>query len=295
MATVREIIWLYLGHLAHRRNADDFSAQGYDGIERELERFAAQFGDLDVSECRKHDLTEWLEANPQWRSAWTRKRIIETIVRPFTWAADEELIAASPYRVPRMRRGSPRRPATVAEYVALMRGGSRELRRALFFLRRTGARTKEMRDLLWVEVDFERGVIVQVRHKTERQTAQPLPRIIGLDRATLRFLRNLHRCVIGEHVFTNCDGGPWDRHTFARHMHRWADRLGLAPSAAHLSPYCFRHTYGTRAIEAGLGERQLADQMGHATTAMVAYYAQTAGKVEYLRRVAEEALRRKRK
>lgn len=295
--TVRDVVCLYLRHLDCRREVGDFSPQGYAESARELELFCKFHGEKLLTECRRHDLTSWLDVHPQWRSAWTRKRIVQTIARPFVWAADEELIAFSPYRVPRrMRRGRKRRPATEREYITLMRGGSRELRRALFFMRRTGARTEEVRDLLWVHIDFVRGIIVIEDHKTIGQQNEPLPRIIGLDPNTLRFLANLYRQRVSgqSRVFVNCDGKPWTRHSFARHMNRWGTRLGLEPSARGLSPYCFRHTYGTNAIEAGVGEKQLADQMGHTTTRMVAYYAQTAGKIEHLKRVAADALKRRR-
>lgn len=296
--TVGGVVSLYLAHLRARRECGDFSRHAYSDTARELERFCKLHGLKRLDECRRRDLTLWIESHPQWRSPWTRKRIMATLVRPFIWAEDQELIAYSPYRAPkRMRQGRKRRPATDSEYVALMRGGSRELRRSLFFMRRTGCRTKEVRELRWVDIDFVRGVIVIEEHKTIGQQNEPLPRTIGLEPATLRFLRNLHRKRrAGQiNVFVNCDGKSWDRHTFARHMHRWATRLGLDPTASRLSPYCFRHTYGTNAIEAGVGERQLADLMGHTTTRMVSYYAQTAGKVEHLKRNAAAALQRKRK
>lgn len=295
--SVREVIALYLRHLLRRRDSSDLSPQTYEDAYRDLMAFAEHHGDKPLLGCRKHDLTEWIETHPAWISNWTRRRIIGGIVRAFLWAEDEELIEASPYRLPkRMKRGRKRRPATHAEYIALMRGGSRPLRRAIFFLRRTGARTIEMRELVWKEIDFQNGVIVRETHKTIDQTEEPIPRVIGLDKPTLRFLKNLYRSRhLEEHVFTNCDGTPWDRHTFARHMNRWAARLGLDPTRAKLSPYCFRHSYGTDAIIAGVGERQLADQLGHTTTRMVAYYAHTAGKFEHLKRVAESALKRPKK
>jgi integrase len=292
---VRDIVALYLKNLESRVNVGDFSRSAYDDSVRELGRFLLAHGAKPLSECRKHDLTKWLEDHPGWRSAWTRRRILGVITRPFLWAIDQGVIESSPYRAPKkMRKGRKRRPATQAEYVCLMRGGSRELRRALFFLRRTGVRTKEMRDVVWAEIDFRRGIIVRDKHKAINQTEDPLPRIIGLDRPTLRFLGNLYRNRRpGQlNVFVNCYGTSWDRHTFARHMNRWGSRLGLNPTEAKLSAYCFRHAYGCAATEAGVGERQLADLMGHSDTRMVSYYAQTAGKIEHLKRNAAKAMER---
>lgn len=290
VSTVQEIIDYYLAHLRRRCDSGDFGRHTFDDIQRELKRFAERHGHKPVTDCRRYDLTQWIDSHPEWKSNWTRKRILATVVRPFLWAEDEELIATSPYRPGKMKLPAlPRRPMAVREYVTLMRKGSRSLRRALFFLRRTGTRTCEMREVLWSNVDLDRCVIVLDRHKTILQQQNPRPRIIGLEPCVRRFLRNLLRQSTTGHVFTNCYGTPWNRHTFARHMKRQAESLGLDPK---LTAYCLRHSYGTWAIEAGVGEKQVADQMGHTTTRMVSYYAQTAGKPAYLRRVAADAVKR---
>jgi integrase len=183
VATVQEIIDHYLFDLAKRLARGDYSKHAFDDAERELRSFAKTHGSKRLSQCRRHDLTEWLDLNPQWKSNWTRKRVLATLCRPFIWAADEELIGASPYKVPRSLRlpTRPRREASVKEYVALMRHSSRSLRRALLFLHRTGARTCEMRELLWTDVDLGRGIIRLDEHKTIRTQRNPAPRIIGLD------------------------------------------------------------------------------------------------------------------
>jgi integrase len=296
--SVRGVIDRYQEHLRKRVDAGDYSAHAFDDACRALDNFASSHGNRLVSECQKGDLLNWLDDNPQWRSAWTKKRVASTILAAFNWADERDVIPSNPFRAPKkMRNGRPRRPATDKEYCALMRCRSRPLRRALFFLRRSGARTCEMRELLWTQIDWERCVLVFEEHKTIDQQQEPRTRLIGLDRATVRFLANLYRRRLpGQlRVFVNSEGTPWDRHTFARHMHRWAERVGLDPTRVKLSAYCLRHTYGTKAIEAGVGERQLADQMGHTTTRMVSYYAQTAGKADHLRRIAEAALRRPKK
>lgn len=281
--TVSRIVDAYLRHIRARAARGEYSRCALRHAERDLGRFVAIHGRKPVSKCRRFDLTEWLDLHPEWKSPWTRKRVIGSIVRPFLWAEENQLIACSPYKAPRMRNGRKRRPATNREYVTLMRGGTRPLRRALFFMRRTGCRTKEMRVLLWEQIDWQRSCIVYADHKSEHKHGRP--RIIALDRPTLRFLANLYRKrpAWQLHVFVNCDGTPWDQHTFPRHVNRWGQRLGLEPTKNGLSPYCWRHSFGTRAIENGVGEKQLADLMGHADTRMVSYYAQTAGKVPYMR------------
>jgi integrase len=242
--TVKETITYYLKDIEGRVARDEFDSTNAFNTERELSRFAARFGEQDVDQCRQHDLTAWLNENPQWKAVESRRRIISIITGCFRWAEDEELIDRCPYRRPRSLRGLPakvRRPATSAEIVQLMRGGSKPLRRALYILIKTGMRTCEMRKLVWDDVllDVPTPHLSIARHKTFRKTGKP--RLIGLDASTVRFLRNLKRqyegyCRFAEtfgadwpppFVFTNCDGTPWDKNAFARHLRRYAERFGL--------------------------------------------------------------------
>lgn len=292
--TVLAVINLYLSHLKRRVETGDYSAHAYEDAERDLRRFAGVYGQQVMGQCRKYDLTAWFDANPQWDSPHTRKRMWGTLVRPFLWAEDQELIAKSPYKKPRDLKitTQPRQPATVEDYVLLMRYGNRPLRRALFFLRRTGARTCEMREITWPEVDFERGVIVKQWHKTSRK--DPKPRLIGLDPATLRFLRNLYRQrpPNQDRVFLNRRKTPWDRHTFARCLRRVAERIGVGPE---MSAYGLRHLWAVTAVEIGLPDKSVADQLGHSSTRLIPWYAaQTSSKTDHLRRVASAAIRRRR-
>jgi integrase len=272
-----------------------------------------RYGTQTIAECKQHDLSAWLAANPQWEAVDTRRRVVSTITACFNWALHEELIERSPYLRPHSLRGktSPvRRPATHAEYVQLMRHGSRPLRRGLYILRKTGMRTCEMRNLTWDEVflDGPSPHLSITRHKTFRRTGKP--RVIGLDPSTARFLRNLatqyeRRCGcncetceanISPHVFTNTRGGPWDRHTFARHLRRFAQSIGMDQGVAQrVSGYCLRHLFTVDAIEAGISTRMIADQLGQSGTRIIdtVYGSHTKHRVEHLSSVAEEINRKR--
>jgi integrase len=151
-------------------------------------------------------------------------------------------------------------------------------------------RPKEARELTWEQIDFEAGIIVQTQHKTARKTGKP--RIIGLDPATMRFLANLYRQRPEgtDHVFLNRCGRPWKRSTLCSHMSELCNRLGLPED---LTPYTMRHARATEAIISGMGERQLADHLGHSNTRMIQRYSHAASKAEYLRDIARQAVRRK--
>lgn len=299
---VQSVIDLYVENLHGRHRAADYSCDALDSALRELHRFSKEFGHQELSVCRQHDLTRWFGLNPQWRAVSMKKKVASIIIGCFKWAHEEELIDRQPYRFPKALKGQPdkvRRPAEPWEYVTLMRFGSRPLRRALFMLRRTGIRTKEMRELVWPEVDLGESPHISLeRHKTRRSTGKA--KTIGLDTATANFLRALKRNQRGksDRVFTNAEGTPWDCHTFAQHLRRYAERLGIDDGVdERVSAYCFRHTYVVDGIEAGLTTRAIADQVGHASTAIIDkfYGSHTRARVPHLDNVATEILTKRKR
>ena len=179
------------------------------------------------------------------------------------------------------------------------------MRRATFCLRRIGIRTKEIRDLLWDDVDLGdlSPHINLEKHKTRRKTGKA--RKIGLDVATRNFLRALKRnqrkaIEKGEqHVFLNSYGKPWaTRQVFARHLRRYAERIGLDEGVEkRVSAYCVRHTYVCDGIRAGITTRRIADQIGHTKTNVIdaVYGSSTREDVEHLSEVAEEMLRKRKR
>lgn len=301
---VSEVAKLYLGYLRLRAATGDVSRGHIANVEYYLGLFAQQFRQ-SVSSCRQRDLLRWLDLHPRWKSGHTKKNACNAIVAAFVWAADEEggaLIDKSPYKLPKAVAAIPyvaRRPADHAEYVALMRGGSRALRRALFFMRRTGCRPQDVRELLWSECHLAgpSPYILREKHKTRRATGKG--KMIGLDAGTAAFLRSLRRQCDGiGHVFRNCDGLPWMPHSFCQHFSRWRERLGLAAGLMkRVTAYCLRHTYACDGIEAGVSVRKIADQLGHTTTRMVEtiYGSHTRGKMDHLANVADEMVSARRR
>jgi integrase len=249
--TVPSVVDAYLAELQKRVTAGRHDPEAFATCARSLDRFKRAYPHC-VEDCKQTDLRDWLDANPGWVSGHTKLRNIGYILSAFKWASNPEegaLIDRCPYVRPKCLRDTPcppRRPADHSEYVALMRFGSRPLRRALFFLRRTGVRTIEMREVVWDELhlDGPSPCIIRRKNKTRKKTGKP--RKIGLDVATANFLRALkrHRSQLCENVFTNCDGLPWKRGTFCQHLRRHALSLGLdADAESRVTAYCLRHTY----------------------------------------------------
>jgi integrase len=302
--TVRQVITSYLKHIKARVGVSDYSTHAYDNARRDLTRFAdwsrdgVSHGDTTLDRCRRNDLTDFLLANPQWRSNHTKRRVIAVIVACFNWASEDAgLVEICPYRKPKSLRlpVTPRREATREEYRTLMAKGSRALRRALYFLHRSGCRPCEMREAKRTDVNWQDGMVGLFRHKTARVTGEC--RVIALDPGVIRFLRNLVRQAPAgqEHLFVNQQGNPWDRHTFARNLRRVAFKAGLDNGAEkRVSAYCLRHTFTGEMVDLGFADRQIADQLGHIDTRMVSWYSKNRHKVKSMRRVADEIRRRRR-
>lgn len=297
--TVAVLVASYLRHLEARLAGDDLSEVSLTASRRDLARFVAIHGHKLASECRSADLTEFILGNPKWKSNATKRRVMAEVLACFTWAVTEAgLLESTQLRRPRRLRlpVKKRREAQPHEYIAVMRAGNRELRLAMFFLRRNPSRTCEMREARWPDVDFEAGIISLWRHKTHRATGEP--RLVGIETCTLRLLRNLYRQASDKagHIFTNHRGQQWSANAFAQHLRRTLQRMGMDPGAGNrLTAYMLRHSWSGNASERGLSDRQIADGLGHANTDLVSWYSKARERKGYLRSVAEEAVKRDRK
>lgn len=270
--------------------------------------FAGALGDLAAADCRPTDLTRWILGQEGWKSDHTRQDAARSVLAAFQWALDEDLLEKNPLKKfrPCWNTPQPRGAITPAEYGTLMRlarecngKGRRKrpsrgaFRVALFFLMETGARTCEMREALWTDVDFDRGVITLGIHKTSRKTGKP--RMVPLGARVLRLLRWMHRKRPEgkENVFLSSRKTPWTKDTFARLFRKYADLAGVRKG---VTAYCLRHGFTVEGLEAGVGERQLADVLGQSSTRYVAWYGKDCrSKADYLNGVVEQARGRAKK
>jgi integrase len=284
--TVREVIEQYLHDLEVRVLAGTYSTKGLESRRHYLGCFVATYGDNRVSDCKARDITRWLLAHPERKSKHSQADAAGSVVTCFRWAAREaEIIDVCPYHRPKhLASPSAPRPALTREQFLAIRLQARTLRtatgkpvrmaaefRAIFrFLWATGCRTCEARESLWEQVDWQREVIVMERHKTERATGRP--RLIPICRV-MRLLRWLHarRRTGQRHIFGNALGTPWSRDRLAKVFREFADAAGLPLG---LSAYCARHGLCVRLLELGVGERQIANVLGHTTSRYISLYGQ---------------------
>ena len=178
---VASVIDAFLDHDVRRSGT-----RTYYERRRYLQLFAETLGRKPVKACLPYDLTRRIDAHPEWESDWTKSYAVRCVQRPFNWAVKSGLIPKNPFAGVTQAVGEPRRPMTRDEFSRLvrvlgpMRNRNEQVRSSrvrfleiLIFLRYTGARPSELRELRWTDVDLSRAEIVLHRHKTSRTTASP--------------------------------------------------------------------------------------------------------------------------
>lgn len=201
--------------------------------------------------------------------------------RVFSWAKEEGLLEANPLQG--MKRPKPptrRRAMTDAEFDMLYEHAGGPFRDFLLALRETGARPKEIRDLLWDQV--QDGKWVLTKHKTAKKVGKS--RVIILT-ARMRQLMERLKGNGHTHVFLNTEGGPWTMNAVRLQISRLRAKLGLPED---LCAYLARHGFGTRAILNGENPLVVAELMGHSSLDMVSkVYVHLADQHEHLRQAVE--------
>jgi len=306
---VSDLVSAYLDNLELRNRAGLYSTGQRILVGSYLSDFSAFYGGNSLESCCNSDLTRWLLAHPTWKADATKAAALNAVLGCMRWCVDERLISYNPYRKPKGLRikPQPRAPFTPEEYKSFMswarnkkgrrkRPSAPALRCAAYFLWRTGARTCEMRCLLRCDLDFVEGVARPPHHKTD-ETGDP--RQFGLDDRVIRLLRRLTnridmrpcRCEEskhrehrrGDHVFVNSRGTAWTKDTFGKLFRTFARLAGIEKKK---TAYCLRHGFCVAAIHKGISDRAIANQLGHQSTRMIAWYGrQSRQSAKHLRDV----------
>ena len=305
VSTGGDVIRAYLDDLASVRDEGRVTDDHYKNCRRSLEAappggayrgFADVIGRRLLGELAQADLSQWLRANPQWRSDETKRRNLAAALACFNWAVETGLLDSTPYKKTRRERCRQvqRRDATDAEAKAVFEAAPEPLRRVLLFVDQTGARTCEARDLLWDQVDWEGSVAELEIHKTSHQQQEPEPRIIGIPPDLLARMKEwkAEPTAKKKNVFLNSRGRVWTRRAFCAAFRKLRERLGLPRD---LTPYCFRHRFATQTILGGETERTVGDLLGHRDPRTTRRYTHTSGKKTYLSEAAKRAMERRAK
>lgn len=244
-------------------------------------------GACSIEQLLGADLVEWLNSGAP-KAQWTRRRWCSTVKRPFNEAARLGLIGHSPLQRVSERRGDRGRDLTWDEYRALLRLATPEMRRVLLFLRWSGCRPGELREMEWSQVNFALRQIVKRKHKTVHATKDGEARVIPLCARLVRLLTWLkRRGAHGRWVFVNRFKGPWTTDALCKHIRKIRAKVGL-PSDVKL--YGCRHAWCTGAIIAGVDLPTVAEIAGHKSILTTQTYIHVAGKKDHIKQAVEKAV-----
>lgn len=200
---------------------------------------------------------------------------VQAVQRLFNWGTRMGLVGFNPFaQVERPPPGRRRRVLDRGELARLLRCCPRPFRRFLIALRRTMARPQELRSLVWgqLEASGRAFVLDDFKGKRRRRDGVEL-RVIALDGYTSRLLLRLRRGAgPAAPVFVNRRGQAWTSNALRLAMRRARRRAGLDAGGELVVCYTLRHSGATEATAAGVGDRQLADLLGHASTRTTARY-----------------------
>jgi len=255
---------------------------------RQWELFRIFCGDQAIADCRPVDLLDFINAQPEAKSNWTRRRIKSTINKPFRVAAELGLIDRNPFAGLRIKKGGRGRDWTQEEYQCILRNSQPYFRRFIVFLRFAGARPGEGRTLTWPEIRDEVQAIIQRIHKTGHVT--PEPRRIHFNHVLLKLLIWLKRHKTHPtNVFVNKCGRPWTTRALTNHLGLLRGRTGI-PKDVKL--HGARHTFATHALMNGVDLATLAELLGHKSVASTQIYLHLIDKKTHLNRAANQAIGR---
>jgi integrase len=220
---------------------------------QDLQRFVEAYGRTKVTDLLPYHLQKWVKDHPEWRSDDTKAKKVAAVHAAMNWGAKSGLLGkggVNPLKGFHITGGNERREITASEFRkiwAAARGkqGGRRLREVLMFLKLTGSRPKEARDLTWDAVDTEHDLAVLKDHKTSKKTGED--RVIVLVARVVRLLaaikaRDGNR---GRHVFQTEGGTPWHRNSLAQKVRRLRQQHGIDDGA---TLYTVRHRFGTMAV-----------------------------------------------
>lgn len=205
-----------------------------------------------------------------------------TAFRVFSWAKQEGLLTENPLADMKRPKPAPRQRAmSDEEFDKLYEHAGGPFADFLLALRETGARPKELRELLWPQVQEDRWVLT--KHKTARKVGKA--RVIILSEKVKGMMARL-RGNGHTHVFLNTEGQPWTMNAVRLQVSRLREKLGLAKD---LCAYLARHGFGTRAIMNGVNPSVVAELMGHNSLEMISkVYVHLADEHAHLKDAVEK-------
>jgi integrase len=242
----------WLDRQIKRRERGEVSKEWLQRVARTVERFNRANPSISCLKITPKIAVKWLGESPSAAYEHTEVSVLKSILR---WAVQQQRLSRNPLEAMRLSKGG-RREVTlsIAEHRKLVAATpSPRIRAILWFAWYTGTRPGELRELRWEHISDDCTYATMRNHKTAKQTGKP--RVIYF-RSILATILRKHRQDSGL-VFLNARGGPWSKDAIVDAFSRLTKKTGIEATA-----YAYRHSYATRALEAGMSASDLAELLG---------------------------------
>lgn len=161
MTTVTKATSIYLELLLAERNADQIAHKTYDNAQRDLVKFAAQFGEVEIDSIKVDDLILWIPTIPNlgWRSRNLMRTHISNLYR---WAMKREMVNSNPtdelrvYRAPKDGGDDRRKPVNDETLELMFARSDRRSKAMLMVFLHLGLRRQELAQMRiqdWDRID----------------------------------------------------------------------------------------------------------------------------------------------
>jgi integrase len=226
------------------------------------------------------DLEAWA-ARPGW-SATTRRFGLTVAAGALRWAERSGLLPHNPIRNLHKPPGRSRGAEVLIDgelHGRLLGVVSPEFRDFLTVVLATGARPGEVARIEAANVAWDAGCVVLAEHKTAKATGRV--RVIHLPPQALEVCRKLAAVRPSGPLFLSTRGRPWQHTGWKQAMGRAQRKLGLGRRPLTSG---YRHTFATDALSSGVPDAQVAELLGHSSTAMLfRHYGHLSAKARQLR------------
>jgi integrase len=249
--TLREVVAAYLA------SPDLDVADSTRGRLRwSLGKFVAVLGDVPAASLTARQIETAL---PTHLSASSRHGAIGDLLGCLTWAG--VTVAGKVRRPPKESRGADC-VLTPGQFEVVKALASGDLRPFVVVLWETGCRPGEVAAATAENTDWKNSQVRLRGHKTRRYTGRD--RVVVLTPVALDVLRAQRDRYGSGHLFRTTRGKPFGIQRVNQRFQAIAERAGFPAFA-----YMFRHTFITRALEAGYSDAQVAALVGHTSPAMI--------------------------
>lgn len=249
-----------------------------------------RFGDVKIDKIKGADIQAFYnDLTKKGRKLSTIKVVKAFMSSCLKQAVKDELIARNPFdatSLPRKAGDTMGRIAMTREEQELFMEYAKEsfLYNLFAVMLRTGMRSGEARDLRWSDIDKKQNVIHVTRTLQyingvgfidDAPKTKTSIRDIPLTAEVLKLLENQKNYwgfkveKIDRYLFCDADGNPVNVHLLQAEIDKTIKRIHEdGKEFPRITSHVFRHTFATRAIEAGMQPQVLKTIMGHSSLAM---------------------------